>query len=634
MRAHKIATATMLVLAVSGWAGVAGIGLAYAETGPDHGAGKAKAADKGHEGRAKARAEGGSSTGGDLFQQDVAQAARQNNNCNNPNMDSDSITLTDSRATGRCVTSDGSLTAFSLIHDGPAEADGGSAARDAVQQNVAQRGRQNNNCHNINESNATLDSGRLESSCTDQDHSITTHSLVKGRGARAVGGNAGGTDVFQQNIAQVGRQNNNCSSLNLRSNLTVTGSQVEARCGNKDGSFSKHTHLRSGGARAEGGSSTDVDVFQQNLAQEGRQNNNCNQFNSDTTLDVTGGGRAEARCGNKDRSFNKHTRTTGGGAGVEGGTASSSVSQQNIAQEGRQNNNCNNPNLRDAGIDVTGGRLTARCGNKDGSFNKHTHLQGGGARVEGGSSTVEEVNQQNVAQEGRQNNNCHSGNDTNAIDVAEGRLDVRCGNKDRSFNKHTRVEGGGARVEGGDAMGDDVSQQNLAQAGRQNNNCSHFNAPESSLDLTGGGRVDVRCGNKDRSFNKHTHLKGGGARVEGGSSTAGTFAQQNVAQQGRQNNTCANLNSTTPTLEGSRSQVSCQTVDRSANLGTADIGGGAKTTGGDATADLFQQNTAQEGRQNNSCSNSNNLTFTATSSRSQNKCVAIDRSTNIHTEDW
>ncbi|MFE1753173.1 hypothetical protein ACFW88_21970 [Streptomyces anandii] len=64
-------------------------------------------------------------------------------------------------------------------------------------------------------------------------------------------------------------------------------------------------------------------------------------------------------------------------------------------------------------------------------------------------------------------------------------------------------------------------------------------------------------------------------------------------------------------------------------MDTVDIGHGARAAGGSSEAALFQQNTAQEGRQNNSCGNSNDLTLSASGSRVQDQCVAVDRSTNI-----
>ncbi|MEV6319379.1 hypothetical protein [Streptomyces sp. NPDC051776] len=611
MRAHKIATATMLVLAVSGWA-VAGTGTAFAENGPAaHRGVKAKTAGKGHPahgggGRAKARAEGGSSTGGNLFQQNVAQSSRQNNNCNNPNPQTGDTELSGSRVTGRCVTSDGSLTAFSRIHNGPADAEGGSAVLDVVQQNTAQRGRQNNTCNSPNNALIDVTESRVESRCADQDFSFSKHTHIKGGGAQAHGGSSTSTvdDVFEQNAAQEGRQNNNCNNPNFDFDLEVAeGSRVEAHCGNLDSSFSKHTHIKGGGAQAHGGS-TGSAVRQQNAAQEGRQNNNCNNPNSSSDLDVTAGGRVEARCGNLDASFSKHTYIKGGGARTEGGSSTASVDQQNASQEGRQNNNCNNPNF-ESDMTLDGGRVEARCGNLDASFSKHTYIKGGGARTEGGSSTAGgTVIQQNIAQEGRQNNTCNHPNQSNPS-VTGGRVEVRCGNLDASFSKHTRIKGGGARAEGGSSTGSDLNQQNVAQEGRQNNTCDHPNA-SSDLNVAEGSRVEVRCGNLDASFSKHTRIKGGGARAEGGSSTGSTVDQQNAAQEGRQNNNCNNrIDSLVEPGEGSRVEDRCGNLDTSFSKHTHIKGGGAQASGGTSTAEVEQQNIAQEGRQNNTCNNPN-----------------------------
>ncbi|MEV6319297.1 hypothetical protein [Streptomyces sp. NPDC051776] len=626
MRVHRIATATMLALAVSGW-GVVGPGAAYAETGPTHG-GKAKATDKGHppaHGKAKARAEGGSSTGGEVFQQNIAQSARQNSNCNNPNPGLQGFSLTGSRVTGRCVTTDGSHTAFSRMHNGLAVSQGGTSAATLAQQNIAQRGRQNNNCHNPNGSFLTVNGGRVEGHCTDRDLSFSKHTFIKGGGARAEGGSSD-ADLFQQNIAQEGRQNNNCHNRNL-SDTTVTGGGVErSSCGNKDASFSKHTQIKGGGARAEGGSSTGGGVVipeQQNTAQEGRQNNNCDNPNQ-TILDVTGGGVERSRCGNKDASFSKHTQIKGGGARAEGGYSTGGVLfQQNFAQEGRQNNNCN-PNF--VTFTVTGGRLDSSCRNKDHSYSKKVLMKSRGAHVEGGSSAAE-LSQQNIAQEGRQNNNCDSSNNS-LITVTGGRLDSSCRNKDHSFNKKVLIKSRGAHVESGSNTGGDVFQQSIAQEGRQNNNCAALNNSEITVM---GDRAERRCKSTDESKNLGTKKIGGGAHVESGSTTDVSMSQQNIAQEGRQNNACANPNFTRITVNDSRSSVGCKTLDHSTNLGTTEISSGAKTQGGSNTALLFQQNIAQEGRQNNNCANPNNLTLTTTSNRTQTQCTAIDRSINIHT---
>ena len=89
MKVQRTVTAAMVVLAVSGLVSL-GAGSAFAD-GP------------------QATAGGGSVSEGDLFQQNVAQDGRQNNNCSNINGD-EPLDLTGSRLTGRCVTAHGCST--------------------------------------------------------------------------------------------------------------------------------------------------------------------------------------------------------------------------------------------------------------------------------------------------------------------------------------------------------------------------------------------------------------------------------------------------------------------------------------------------------------------------------------------
>ncbi|MEV6317381.1 hypothetical protein [Streptomyces sp. NPDC051776] len=272
--------------------------------------------------------------------------------------------------------------------------------------------------------------------------------------------------------------------------------------------------------------------------------------------------------------------------------------------------------------------MESQCSDRDFTFSKYTFIKGSGARAEGGSSTASTAQEQNIAQEGRQNNTCTNLNSAILNVTGGGRMEGRCKNRDHSLSKHTLIKGGGARSEGGSSTGIIARQQYIAQVGRQNNACNNFNS-SGDIDVT-GGRTEAGCQNRDHSFSKHTYLKGGGAHAEGGSSTGGSVEQQNLAQEGRQNNACNNLNNAAVTVEGSRSGVGCKTADHSANLHTADIGGGAEVEGGSSTVSLFQQNIAQEGRLNNTCANPNNLTLTATGgSRSATQCSAVDRSTNI-----
>ncbi|MEV6318640.1 hypothetical protein [Streptomyces sp. NPDC051776] len=478
---HKVAAAAMVVLAAGGWSSL-GVGAAFAEDGP------------------RARAEGGSATGGSVFQQNSAQSSRQNNNCANTNADDDEeppiVTLNGARASAKCVTVDDSFNKFVRVHQGPAVAEGGSGEVSVAQQNTAQRGRQNNNCADSNAPGLlTVDGGKVTAACIDRDRSHNKGSVTKTRGAAATSG-SGTVDVDQQIVAQEGRQNNNCSSPN-DTEITVTGGRLSGHCVNKDGSLSKYAFVHGGGAKAEGGSTTGTNLNTQTIAQEGRQNNSCDNPN-DRDLDLVSG-RVEAKCRNKDVSADVHTFYRGRGAEASGGSGTATVIQQNAAQEGRQNNYCHNPNgvTDDSSVEVTGSRLSVRCSNKDGSLNYKALVKGGGARAEGGSSTTGDIFQRNIAQEGKQNNIC-------------------------------------ANPNGGDAT------------------------------LT-GSRDRTHCGTTDHSVNVRTADFGGGAGAEGGSSVLGLF-QQNVAQEGRQNNYCANPNSLTLTLSSSRNTTHCQATDASRNF--------------------------------------------------------------------
>ncbi|MFG2192126.1 hypothetical protein [Streptomyces sp. NPDC048639] len=518
----------------------------------------------------------------------------------------------------------GSLTSFVggvAFADGPngATATGGSALDGSLnQQNIAQEGRQNSACDvRTTTGRIELTSGRLTGRCTNGDRSFNKFSRVDYKGAQAEGGSST-TDLDQQNVAQRGRQNNACSD-SISFTVAVDGGRVASECANKDLSRNKGALVKSGGASAEGASGTEG-PFQQNIAQEGRQNNAC-AISNDGDFDVTGG-RETSRCGNADRSGNKHVLVKGGGAHAAGGSGVG-FEQQNIAQEGRQNNTCASSVF--FAPQPTGGQVDSDCVNKDNSRNKEVLVKGGGADVEGGDGAEF---QQGIAQEGRQNNAC-----ANVIfpddpaEVTGGRATTECANKDSSRNKHVLVKQRGASVEGGSAA-EDLNQQNIAQEGRQNNACANTNgADEVTLTLTGGS-VQQRCKTADHSKNWGTKEIGGGASVEGGSSAVDAN-QQNIAQEGRQNNACANQNGGEITLTGARGKVDCGTHDRSASVGTTEIGGGADAAGGSSTLDMFQQNTAQQGRQSNNCGSPNNLTLTASGGSSTAQCRAVDTSRNI-----
>ncbi len=220
----------------------------------------------------------------------------------------------------------------------------------------------------------------------------------------------------QQNTAQEGRQNNNCGNSN-NATLVVRGGDARGACANKNASDSSHTLTRNGGSTARGGSGGS-NLNEQTTAQEGGQNNNCDNSNLGD-IEVTGGALSDT-CVNKDVSRNRYTLTRNGGARAEGGSSGAGLiaNQQTTAQEGGQNNNCDNTD--NTFLPLDGSRESTACLNKDASRNDHTVTKRGGARVEGGSS-VGNLNQQNTAQEGQQNNDCANSN-FGDVEVTQGAL--------------------------------------------------------------------------------------------------------------------------------------------------------------------------------------------------------------------
>ncbi|WP_181802221.1 hypothetical protein [Streptomyces shenzhenensis] len=502
------------------------------------------------------------------------------------------------------------------LADGPtgATATGGSTLGDLNQQNTAQDGRQNSACDQVDLEGPLPAPGRLTGRCVNGDGSFNAFSRVKHRGATAAGG-SGTTDLYQRNVAQQGRQNNACD-LAIATTVTLIGGRTDSECADRDASRNREVLFSSGGARAEGGTGA---ALQQDIAQEGRQNNTCTiETGSDFSLIDS---RMTDRCDNSDASHNKRVKVRGGGAEAEGGNGA--VSQADVAQEGRQNNTCTTA-FRFL-PEVSSGREESGCANTDLSRNKNALVKGGGADVDGGNGAV---SQADVAQEGRQNNACANTVFPNLPLLTNGRLDSQCAHTDLSRNKDVLVKGGGARIDGGDSEALDLTQQNFAQEGRQNNACD--NVDRDSFTLTDSSVRD-HCKTVDRSKNLRTREIGGGARIKGGSAT-GSVAQQNIAQEGRQNNACADHVNFNANVTGGRAGTDCVTVDRSVNVDTQRHDRGASVEGGSATGDLFQQNIAQDGRQNNACGNTDNFTVVGTGTTTQSQCVAVDHSVNVGTQ--
>jgi hypothetical protein len=307
------------------------------------------------------------------------------------------------------------------LPDGGAQADGGSGAAGLFDQNTALDGRQNNACGDSQQltGSGILDgSGRLTTNCATSARSHSTDTLTTGEGARAT---AGDGVPLQQNTAEQGRQNNACGNT-IESGLY--DGDTDTNCTTRDHSVSKKTVTHAGAAQATGGSGN---LYQQNTAQQGRQNNACGNLDNGTLAGTT-----EAGCTAHDDSVNKGTLTRGDGAEALGGNSQLLSTQQNIAQEGRQNNSCGNTN-----VGSVSGEARAHCAARDSSVSKGTATRGGGARAVGGNSAAD-LQQQNIAQEGRQNNAC--GN-TNSLTLDEGGTNVQCSAVDESVEVRSKNHG-------------------------------------------------------------------------------------------------------------------------------------------------------------------------------------------------
>ncbi|MGP4090637.1 hypothetical protein [Streptomyces sp. KR55] len=172
-----------------------------------------------------ATASGGHGAIGNLFQQNIAQEHRQNNNCANPNT---VIVQPGGPTATRCATGDASFNKRTVTKGGDAKATGGSGlVSHLVQQNTAQKGRQNNNCGNPNDTLVSTGGSLTDSFCSNQNHSRNEHSATKGGGAKATGGSGLVSHLVQQNTAQEGRQNNNCGSRNGLTVITSGGAQTQ-----------------------------------------------------------------------------------------------------------------------------------------------------------------------------------------------------------------------------------------------------------------------------------------------------------------------------------------------------------------------------------------------------------------------
>ncbi|MBQ0988440.1 hypothetical protein KBZ10_28830 [Streptomyces sp. F63] len=367
------------------------------------------------------------------------------------------------------------VSAAASLPEGGAEATGGAGVAEVSGQDTALNGRQNNSCGNVPAFPGIVFDGRSLADCAGTDRSHRTGVLGTAGGATATGGDGG---AYQQNTAEQGRQNNACGNLN---SLVGMSGVTEADCAAADTSWSRGVVHRGDGAAATGG---DGGAYQQNTAQEGRQNNSCGNTNNTTVSGAT-----EVDCAAGNASVSKGVVHHDEGAAATGGDSVFGASAQDTAQEGRQNNSCGNTNLGG-----TPGETHTDCAANDASVSRGAVHRGGGAAATGGDSGFS-ATAQNTAQEGRQNNSCGNANAGSVF----GAMEADCAATDASVSRGVIRHSGGAAATGGSGLST-LFQQNTAQDGRQNNVCGNSNG--FALD---SGRTQARCSTVDTSTENKTN---------------------------------------------------------------------------------------------------------------------------------
>ncbi|WP_425247635.1 hypothetical protein [Streptomyces sp. NEAU-NA10] len=592
-----------------------------------------------------AEAQGGDGVA--VQQQDTAQNAKQVNHCEQPLESADLTTMFpelnrhDQATTTGCGNADLSKNRGGLSsRNGDASAQGGDAAAgDLFQQNTAQSAQQANACANpveVLSGEATSDSER-EAQCRNFDASRSEGAASRTSTAHAQGGDSATGDLIQQNTAQSAKQANACASPVNSVNATFedfsSSSDVHAdtSCRNADVSHNGRGSSTDAGAVTAEGGDRQFGVIQQNNAQSAKQANACADRQESVGTRSRIDQEASASCLNADASRNgKGSSVSSGGATAQGGDGASH--QQNTAQSGKQANACANPQELFSPA-IAAQKFSSTCVNADASRNgKGSSVSAGGATAHGGDGVLL---QQNTAQSGKQLNSCENPHQNVRSSPFTGSFvdrerSSRCVNADDSHNgKGSSFTSGGAAAEGGGgSVGD--AQQNTAQSGRQANACANpLRGPvlESRIDETS----DASCVNKDGSRNgAGSSTSTGHAQVEGGDAT-GDLTQQNTAQSAKQANACAGPSQTLTDSEVTdQTRTSCVNADFSRNgKKTSFTTGDAKVVGGDAAGDLFQQNTAQSGKQLNSCGNSSEFLDSVGSSRDSSvQCGNLDLSEN------
>jgi hypothetical protein len=229
-------------------------------------------------------------------------------------------------------------------------------------------------------------------------------------------------------------------------------------------------------------------------------------------------------------------------------------------------------------------------------------LAAGALLAAGGTSAFADVlddtplrGQTTTDQDGEQNLNC--GNSARLIRFNVGKTvhqDKTCVDADghtRRHSSHLR----GARAVGDTALG---PQLNTAQTGKQNLNCGN-SADVLLVNVAGTIEEETRCAavapGKGHGYGGYT----GSSETLGGTSVG---SQVNTAQTGKQNLNCGNSadTATVNVLGTIRKHTTCVATDHTPGTGSTAVHRGPATANAGQAAGT-QTNTAQNGRQNQTC---------------------------------
>ncbi|WP_425245858.1 hypothetical protein [Streptomyces sp. NEAU-NA10] len=207
--------------------------------------------------------------------------------------------------------------------------------------------------------------------------------------------------------------------------------------------------------------------------------------------------------------------------------------------------------------------------------------------------------EENTDQDGEQNLSCGNSARPVRLNIAETVHREQVCVDDDGHTRHDSARADGAQAVGGTTLGPQV---NTAQTGKQNLACGN-SSDLVTVNVLGTMNWDTTCvaaDHGDVSGSGGYGASPGSARALGGTTVG---PQVNAAQTGKQNLYCGNSSDTlTVNVAGTiRKHTTCTAVDHSSPRPGDAHRGRASADAGQAVG--FETNTAQNGRQNQTCGN-------------------------------